>query len=128
MPVVPADWIAFAKGLLSNDEISNRSAASRAYYGALHASKPLADQLPDPVKFEGSHDRAIRAMKEYPVTIANKSTALAIHRVGILLSQCRSLRTLADYNCSIAFSGSEAEEAIGFAEQIIAGLRTIKFP
>lgn len=128
MPVVPADWVTFAKGLLSSDEISNRSAASRAYYGAFHASRPLADQLPDPVDFEGSHDRAIRAMKECPLTKANRDTAMAIRRVGIQLGQCRSLRTRADYKCSEGFSESEAQEAIAFAEQILAGLQTIKFP
>lgn len=128
MPVVPADWVTFAKTLLSDDEISSRSAASRAYYGAFHASKPLADKLPDPVESEGMHDRAIRAMKEYPVTVKNKDTAMAIHKVGIQLAQCRSIRTRADYKCGEAFSKSEAEEAIVFAEKIFAGLQTIKFP
>jgi uncharacterized protein (UPF0332 family) len=128
MPVAPTDWLTFAKGLLSNDEIGNRSAASRAYYSAFHASKPLADQLPDPIESDGMHDRAIRAMKEYPVTVKNRDTAMAIHRVGIQLAQCRSIRTRADYKCGEVFSKSEAQEAILFAEQIVAGLQTIKFP
>jgi uncharacterized protein (UPF0332 family) len=128
MPVVPADWITLANSLVGQNEIANRSAASRAYYGAFHACRPLADQLPNPVTFEGMHDRAIRAMKEYPVTTANRNTAMAIHKIGILLGQCRSLRTKADYKCSDPFFNSEAQEAIDFALKIIAGLQTIKYP
>ena len=128
MPVAPADWVDFAKSLLGRDEISTRSAASRAYYGAFHACKKLADQLPDPPKSEGMHDKAIRGLQEYPVTTKNRDAAMAIHRVGIQLAQCRSIRTRADYKCGEEFAPSEAQEAIVFAEQIFAGLQTIKLP
>ncbi len=128
MPVSPPDWITLAKGLVGTDEIANRSAASRAYYGAFHACKSLADQLPDPVKFQGMHDRAIRAMMECPVTSANRNTAMAIRSLGVVLNQCRSLRTRADYDCLLSFSQSDAQVAIGLAEKIIARRQTITFP
>lgn len=128
MPVSPTEWLNFATALLGDDEIANRSAASRAYYAAFHASKPLADQLPNTIHSDGMHDRAIRAMKECPATTANRSHVLAIHRVGILLGQCRSIRTIADYRCGIDFSKAEAQEAIGLANQTMASLQTIKYP
>jgi uncharacterized protein (UPF0332 family) len=128
MPVVHTDWITFAKGLLGGSEIANRSAASRAYYGAFHLCKPLADKLPDPVDPKGMHDRAIRAMSEYPVSQANRNTAMAIRSLGYKLWQCKSLRTKADYDIHLAFSQTDAEETISLAEKAIASFQTITFP
>ena len=104
MPVTHTDWIAFAKGLLGGSEIAHRSAASRSYYGAFHRCKVLADMLPDPVKPKGMHDRAVRAMSEYPVSAANKNTAMAIRALGGVMLRCKSLRTKADYDIHLPFS------------------------
>jgi uncharacterized protein (UPF0332 family) len=129
MPVAPADWITFAQTLVADSEIANRSAASRAYYGAFHLALPIADRLPAPANSKGGmHDRAIRAMCEYMGTAANRDKATAIRKVGTVLNACRSLRSKADYDCDLDFAPSEAQEAIGFAKAAIAMLQTIKFP
>jgi uncharacterized protein (UPF0332 family) len=128
MPSPHPDWIAFSKTLVGSSEITNRSAASRAYYGAFHACKPLADRLPDPPNPKGTHDRAIRAMMEFPISPGNRSTGMAIRKVGIILNQCKSLRTIADYHIGVTFSQIEANETILLAEKTIAAVQTITFP
>jgi len=128
MPVAHTDWIAFAKSLVGGSEIDNRSAASRAYYGAFHACKSLADKLPDPLDPKGMHDRSVRAMSEFPVSPTNRNTAMAIRKVGHIMMQCRSLRTKADYHIGIDFYQTEAEETIRLAEAAIASVQTITFP
>jgi uncharacterized protein (UPF0332 family) len=129
MPSPHPDWIAFAKTLVgSGSEIAHRTAASRGYYSAFHACRSLAAKLPDPQDSNGMHDRDIRAMCEYPVTAANRDTAMAIRKVGYIMKQCRSLRTKADYRIDEDFLQTEAEETIAFAEKVIAAIQTIKFP
>jgi uncharacterized protein (UPF0332 family) len=109
--------------------MSHRSAASRAYYGAFHACRPLADRLPDPPNHKGGmHDRLIRAMMECPISATKRDVVMAIKKTGILMSQLRSIRTKADYKCDESFLQADAEEAINTACSTIAIVQTITFP
>ena len=134
MPVTHIEWIAFAKGLVTGSEISDRSAASRAYYGAFHACKPLADTLPEPPPLPpaqpkgGVHEQMIRTMCECPVGAKTRDRDMAIRALGFVMRQCKSRRAKADYDIKVEFTKAEAEEAIGMAENALAKLQTIPSP
>lgn len=129
MPITPRQWLEFAERILGDDEAASRSAASRAYYAAFHASIPLSDALPDPPTpppIGGMHDRAIRALAHCPIRGSKRDRDKAVRKVGIILGQARDIRTKADYGTGIEFTRVEGQEAIDLGKRAFVLLEQVE--
>jgi uncharacterized protein (UPF0332 family) len=128
MPITPRQWLEFAERILGNDEAASRSAASRAYYAAFHASRALSDALPNPPTppaIGGMHDRAIRALAHCPIRKSKRERDKAIRKIGIILGQARDIRTKADYDTKLPFTREEGQEAIDLAKRVFELLEQV---
>lgn len=110
MAIKPFELLRFAKSIVRNEaEVFQRSAASRAYYSCLLASREAASHVDWAAVPGGMHERVIRYYTAHP-SRAKKS-------VGYILIELRSLRVVADYELSRDFTCEDARKAISFAER-----------
>ncbi|TVO79049.1 HEPN domain-containing protein [Sedimenticola selenatireducens] len=121
MSTTSTDFLSFAQDQLTNDlEISQRNAASRAYYAAFHAAKAVSNNLPQYQDVNGGcHTHLIDTLENHMVKSISRDRDMAIKSLGYILRQCRTLRTKADYHISLEFTKKEAELAIAQAKKII---------
>lgn len=120
MPISPTEWLDYAitQGGGSG-EAAWRSAASRAYYGAYHATLPLVTGLLAGGD-GGSHERVIKALTGCSAKDFGPQRANALKSLGYLLSQARASRVTADYNTSAGFTGKQAAAAVEEAKSVLA--------
>ena len=120
MGVNPTELIELAEELIGTaTEVSYRAAASRAYYSIFHNGRLLAGALPGNYpRASGSHNRILKKLKDFPLGELERGIVLSIRRVGLLMSQARSIRTKADYYIIDDVSRSEAERVIDYARSI----------
>ncbi|MEO5331148.1 MAG: hypothetical protein H7839_03930 [Magnetococcus sp. YQC-5] len=125
MTVSPQQYLAIAQTLLQHqDEMHDRSATNRAYYGAFHACKNLAStfNLDQYAKGRGTHHRLITALQHIPLSDQegpNRDQTLRIRQVGVLLPTIKSLREAADYNIVNNYPEKHAERAVQLSQEII---------
>jgi uncharacterized protein (UPF0332 family) len=120
MPISPTEWLDYARTQVgAASEAAWRSAASRAYYGAYHATLPIATPLLGS-DGGGSHERVIKALTNCRSNDVGPQRASALKSLGYLLSHARASRVAADYNTSVCFTGHEAAAAIDEANSVLA--------
>lgn len=121
------DLLSFAEELCDHDkEVSWRSAASRAYYSALHQCLPLAETLPEPrydSNPKGYHDYLIKKLTDFEDS--NKELQRAIRKIGYMLLDAKRVRTEADYQMSTSFKRAQAEKVIEVAHKIFEQLQRL---
>ncbi|MBF0309257.1 MAG: hypothetical protein HQL56_06995 [Magnetococcales bacterium] len=131
MPIEGYELLLAAKRLVnSHMEVDHRTAASRAYYAALHCSFALRDLLdfgPLPLtrQAEGTHRRMIRLLLEAHPGERCKVHVGRLRAVAHLLRMVRDLRSLADYRLDLPFNRPLAMHAILGAERVVREVREI---
>jgi hypothetical protein len=112
------DYVALGRRLAGRGmEASDRSAASRAYYGAFNLSRRWLELNVAPIDNRGAHERVWKTFSK--AARANAETRLKWERIGVLGGGLRALRNQADYADDVPGLGSEALAAIDIAEEII---------
>lgn len=126
MAVKAEELLRFANSLASNDdELSNRTSVSRAYYAAYHAILPVAAALPATSKeledatYVG-HSEAIKRLVEWRTSIPGLSrmkgnAAIAARQ----LRACKSLRELADYHLHCELDSHRTRDHLNRARSIL---------
>lgn len=97
--------------IAQKEEVSFRAAASRAYYAAFHACKPIADKLPISSANGGVHNRLIASLADAPDQSLRKAAAR--------LKMAKDTRVTADYHLGEDFTELDAISAIRKAEDIL---------
>jgi uncharacterized protein (UPF0332 family) len=127
MPVTPNDFLNSAIFLIKHSkEMDYRNAASRAYYCAYHNAEAEAKAKKLPAihyplgKRPGVHQVLIDKFKNHPKPI--------YQQIGILLQQCKSFRTKADYYLHHNFTSTNAQNTIHTVKQITALLHPSRIP
>ncbi len=125
MSIEPKDILATAQKLLASGvptESDLRSAASRAYYAALHASYfvlpgglvPNTSEL----KGKGSHDAIIRAVE---IWAKKPGTGRAEAQIILRnLKRSKDIRKTADYRLEYDFPITESQFAIADATKVLS--------
>lgn len=82
-----------------------RTALSKSYYSAYHCCKCIADKLPGVIE-GGSHQQVISTLNAVTKssTFNNEDQERKIKRLGLYLSQAKSIRVDADYNYPFEFN------------------------
>jgi uncharacterized protein (UPF0332 family) len=126
MPVTPVDLLQFARELLgARSELSDRAAASRAYYGAFHACRSVHGTLPYAAgSSRGAHAAVIEDLRNFLGNPPEFQRRIRI--LGTLLKQLKGIREHADYDIADLFTSDEAAEALTQAERI--GARVAELP
>lgn len=126
MSCKPEDFLVVAENLLAEEaprsEAMFRSAASRAYYAALHAADMALPVDLEPSSAErkgkGSHQAVIDAMTKWGKAIRpGRSEAIAVARN---LPRLKTVRKLADYGLADSFTLEEARHSIRVSAATIA--------
>lgn len=137
MSICSSDIFDVATHLISQKELDGsqceaklRSAASRAYYAALHAALEVVPEEFFPSETElnsrDSHKKIFDAVAAWGNSVTpGRTEAKAIGRE---LPRLKRLRKTADYGIECAFSSGDAEEALARASRILenAELATAK--
>lgn len=90
-----------------------RTAASRAYYAAFHESRLLVERLTRaPIGHGRVHQKVIDALKGAEQT----------RQAGLMLERLRRKREHADYRAEQPFGAKDAEDAVGFADEVMHAL------
>lgn len=110
MAVTFGDFLDFAKSLPEDREIDIRNSISRAYYAAYHACYPNYSH--DRLAEGGVHNKLISALI--------KSPSAQDRRVGYILQQIKSLRTVADYSLTEAITVTDKRAAVKQTESLLA--------
>lgn len=134
MTVSPQEFLAVAKTLIQNqNEIHDRSATNRAYYGAFHACTQLQQAYCMTVIPEkgGSHEKLISSLKNCPIPNQNGLTqqyAKQIRSLGKILLKIKNLRVHADYHIATPFPKNKAQLALQFSTTILQKSNQILSP
>ena len=121
MAVTPDQLLAAAERLLGQgvDEADWRSAASRAYYGAYHRCRLVADSAGlDAMQAAGVHAALVAAFLE-PLN------PRPIRALGYMLDQSRLSRVDADYKIDVPFSRADAESTVADCKRLLAKAEVI---
>lgn len=124
MSIEPKDFLATATKLHSsegNTEADLRSAASRAYYAAIHASQhclpfdlaPSASEL----RAKGSHQAVIDAVDTWAKAV--RTGRMEAQMLARKLRRLRDIRKTADYQLDIDFMISESQFALKDASTVL---------
>jgi hypothetical protein len=98
-------------------EAADRSAISRAYYGAFNSARRWLEVQLGPIADHRAHALVWHTFADAePATPASKGDWERIGELGIAL---RRMRNLADYADSVSEPGQRAARAVVFAEQIV---------
>ena len=119
MAVTPQDLLQYAESLIQESgEIRLRNAAGRAFYAAVHACRPIYNQLDTgPETREGTHQKMIRLFSEYHGP--DESISRRIRALGAMYKQVRDLRSKADYEIESDFTEGEAKTVLGTVRRIV---------
>lgn len=110
MAIAPSDLLKLAGSLLAaGDEASLRSAISRAYYAAYHATLPIVNALPAVSASGGIHAEHVGRLRQCP---PRERCAVKIKTLGRLLNQERLSRRLADYFLDRAVTSTTAGDSV----------------
>jgi hypothetical protein len=112
------DYVVLGKGLTGRrGEASDRSAVSRAYYGAFNISRRWLEVNVTQIHNRGAHERVWKTFRN--AESADVGTRLKWERVGALGGALRTLRNQADYADCVPDLDREALWAVDAAEEII---------
>lgn len=120
MSVVADDFVAIAQWILNEQqsEISHRSSANRAYYGAFHACLSIAENHPkvflDPAL--PTHARLYRAVGSLSGATPDESD---LKKIIYLTKNLRDVRVHADYDLTRPFLNLFAIQAISTANNVL---------
>lgn len=113
MAVNPDDLFKAAKTLIqSEDEVSQRNAASRAYYAAYHRCLALSLHL----RLEAALGHGVHARLRDALYRSKDSR---VRSIAYILNECRKHRGQADYEIEQDFSPEDARTAINQCERIM---------
>lgn len=118
MAITSKDLLEFSRKFSSGaNECEIRAAASRGFYSAFHACKPVANQLPVPIlkTTKGEHELVIQAFLQVP---RHGEVQKKAAQIGSNLMAARTLRRTADYSLAEDFSSEDAQEMIDLAVKI----------
>lgn len=120
MSIVPADLMMTAETLADSDrEADQRSAISRAYYAAFHASSlVLPEQTGELAPSGSSHEAVISEMGTYGRSLAPGRTEAA--QISRALPVLKRLRVCADYRIDQDTTAKDVTLALSRAEMILA--------
>jgi hypothetical protein len=112
------EFITLARGLAGHRfEGSQRSAISRAYYGAFNLSRRWLELNVTPIDNRGAHEQVWETFRS--ADHANAVSQKKWKRIADLGVSLRSLRNEADYNDFVIDLGDRAPRAVDAAEEII---------
>lgn len=96
------------------DEISLRSAISRAYYSVYHRLKAYPDRfsLRTEAASKGAHDQLIRTLRNADSGVLKHADSIALTRVAQELAELRDMRSQADYHLDQTVTADDWEVAI----------------
>lgn len=125
MPISPNDVMRVATTLqaAANDEASQRSALSRAYYAALLEAETTFD-VPERQQGESSHEVIIRAAVNYGKSSGRGCAYASI--IGKWLPALRRSRNQADYRMKECVSDEDVERVVERAKKILEHCSDIK--
>ena len=106
----PLELLQFAESLVGTSEVSNRTAASRAYYAAYHACTNKYTTL-GKREGVGMHRSFIDGLKD--------SNISQDRSIGYMLETLHRIRTKADYQLSSEFSAVNATEVTNGAGRVM---------
>jgi hypothetical protein len=119
------DFISFAGDMAGEpSEALQRSAISRAYYGAFNLARRWVEAHVEPIENRAAHKQVWRAFKR--PERASESTRLKWKLVGDLGDTLRLLRNQADYADELPDLDRHAPEAVARAKRILALLAELK--
>lgn len=120
MSVTPKDIFKLAQQLsLTDDEVSKRSAISRAYYASFIASRTCVNERKLPVYTDnGSHEGVIEALRSEK--IADLITAAKE------LKRIKDYRKIADYDTHLSVTDFQMQESLDAFENITSILANCK--
>lgn len=121
MSVTPSDLLDVARALNAGepqDEGFQRSAVSRAYYGALHAAR-LTFPPVQRMGGEGSHVAIIESARVHGQAATPRPGRAEARQVTQQLAALKIARVEADYEIALDFDLGKAAEAIARAETVI---------
>jgi hypothetical protein len=112
------DYLALSRGLAERGvEAYDRSAVSRAYYGAFNLSRRWLEMNVTAIDNRGAHERVWKTFRG--AECANAATRLKWKRIGVLGGALRTLRNQADYADDVPGLDRESLAAVDVAEQIV---------
>ena len=118
MSAVWNEYVVLADDLANGSEAWQRSAVSRAYYGAFNSARRWVEANVRPIDHGSAHRQVWLAFKA-PVH-ATKETRANWLKVGELGDELRRLRNRADYLDDLPDLGRHAPEAVVAAKRILA--------
>lgn len=126
MPIQPADLLALAELLAArNDECSLRSATSRAYYAAYHASSLWHAGLPEPGSNTGpaggKHQVLINQLRHPGPKVAAADRQKSKF-AGMKLDVMRARRVSADYDLPAVSAPAETADQLAQVRSLLAKL------
>jgi hypothetical protein len=111
------EYVILARGLTKHRlEAMDRSAVSRAYYGAFNLSRRWLEANVTPIDNRRAHEQVWETFKT--ADRASATTRRWWILVGGLGDSLRHLRNQADYDDQVEFAGG-AERAVAAAERIV---------
>ncbi|WP_369788299.1 hypothetical protein [Rouxiella sp. WC2420] len=122
MPVKPNDFLDFAKGISTKNEIGVRNAVSRAYYAMYtHAAHTygLLCRKDSSLKKKGSHERMAEYLKHNLPRDHNYPQSNC-EELSLQLTKVKLRRHAADYRLHEKMNESEGSEAISAASKFIS--------
>jgi hypothetical protein len=112
------DYVGLSRSLAGRGiEASERSAVSRAYYGAFNLSRRWLETNVTSIDNRGAHERVWKTF--LTAGRADAETRRKWERVGVLGNSLRALRNLADYADDVPDLDRETLTALDAAEQIV---------
>lgn len=109
MTINKEDFLSFAKSLPEDSEINLRNSMSRAYYAAYHGCGEIYAH--DRSAAGGVHNQLIEGLKHSP--------NINDRKLGFILDQLRSYRTMADYFLSQSITLSDKQVTIKQTEKLL---------
>ena len=105
MAITPVDLMNLAQDLAKRpDEVSQRAAASKAYYFAFHTCKSLLREIRTGPELGGPSHRAVIAELTRFNSPSNPNLNRKVNGLGYMLAQLSDLRSVADYELDEDFS------------------------
>jgi uncharacterized protein (UPF0332 family) len=119
------EYLRIARNLAKGEiEAADRSAISRAYYGAFNLARRWLEAHDLPIEDHRAHGQVWKAFKV--AVPATPDTREKWQEIGVLGGYLRQLRNLADYADEVPGVKSEAVKAVDTAERILGLLPELK--
>jgi hypothetical protein len=118
-------YLVLARGLAGHRfEASERTAVSRAYYGAFNLSRRWLEANVTPIDNRRAHEQVWETFRTADRATAGTTTKWEL--VGELGARLRVLRNRADYEDRALGPENQAPGAVGAAERIVALLEELE--